>query len=204
MEVLIMTHISAEVKIRGTRPLIFNLFSVDSIPLIKKAKSGVAGNNPDEWKTSFSSTVDNQLYLESRHIFACLRAGGKYIPKSRGTLESDIAATLQVNKEILLLNRYVHSFEEISNDPTELVYVDVRPVSRRGVKNIRYRLATAPGWETDFQISWDSTLISPQQMESVCIESGNFAGLGDARKIGYGRFEVTDFKTMNLKEITYA
>jgi hypothetical protein len=193
-----MTHIiSAEVKIRGTRPLIFNLFSVESIPLTKVAKFGVAGNNPEEWKTSFVTTNENQLYLEARHIFACLRAGGKYIPKSRGTLESDVSATLQVTKERLLLNRYINSIEEISNDPNDLVYIDIRPVSRRGVKNIRYRLATGPGWETDFQIRWDSTLISPQQMEAICIESGNFAGLGDARKIGYGRFEVTEFKTLN-------
>lgn len=197
-------YTTAEIKIRGIRPLIFNLFTVDSIPLTKVAKAGVAGNNPDEWKKSFSITDENQLYLESRHIFGCLRAGGKFIPKSRGTLESDVSATLQVNSERLLLNRFIDSLENVSKDPNNLVYVDVRPVARRGVKNIRYRLATSPGWETDFQICWDSTLISAQQMESVCIEAGAFAGLGDARKIGFGRFEVLQFKVYDVNETLHA
>jgi hypothetical protein len=199
-----MSNSIAEVKIRGTRPLIFNLFSVDSIPLTKKAKSGVAGNNPEEWKNSFATTNSNQLYLEARHIFACLRAGGKFIPKSRGTLESDIAASLQVISERLLLNRFIDSLDNISKNPDDSIYIDVRPVTRRGVKNIRYRLATSTGWETSFQIAWDNTLISAQQMESVCIESGAFAGLGDARKIGYGRFEVLQFKTLDIQENVYA
>ncbi|CAN7383229.1 hypothetical protein [Rossellomorea sp. LjRoot5] len=195
---------TANVKIKGIRPLIFNLFTVESIPLKKEAKAGVAGNNPEEWKKSFSMTNENQLYLESRHIFGCLRAGGKFIPKSRSTLESDVSATLQVLSERVLLNRYLPSLEKVSKNPSDSVYIDVRPVTRRGVKNIRYRLATSPGWETEFSICWDSTLISPQQMESICIEAGAFAGLGDARKIGYGRFNVLQFNLSNSDEAIYA
>jgi hypothetical protein len=43
-----MTLINAEVKIKGIRPLLFNNFTIDSIPLVKKEKKGVAGNNPEE------------------------------------------------------------------------------------------------------------------------------------------------------------
>jgi hypothetical protein len=195
---------TAHVKIRGTRPLIFNQFSVESIPLKKKIKSGVAGNNPEEWKKSFSVTDEKQLFLESRYIFACLRAGGKFIPKSRGTLESDVAATLQVLNEKLILNRFLPSLEDITKNPNDSVYVDVRPVARRGVKNIRYRLATSLGWETEFKIGWDSTLISPELMEAICLEAGAFAGLGDARKIGYGRFDVLNFDVIGAKEANHA
>jgi hypothetical protein len=191
-----MTLIMAEVKIRGNRPLLFNNFTIESIPLVKKEKKGVAGNNPDEWRNSYKVTNEGQLYLNSDYIFSCLRAGAKHTPYGRGTMEPVVSATLQVITDKLLLNRFVYDENELTKDSTEEVYIDVRPVSRRGVKNIRYRLATSVGWETRFDIMWDNSLISRNQMESICIDAGAFAGLGDGRKIGYGRFEVLDFNVL--------
>lgn len=194
----------AQVKIRGTRPILFNNFSIESIPLKRTSKGGVPGNNPDEWKKSYKTTDEGQLYLEPSYIFSCIRAGGKYIPKSRGTMESDIAATLQVNSEKLLLNRFVKCSKSITNDDSNEVYIDVRPVARRGVKNIRYRLATAKGWETEFVISWDSSLISSELLHAICIDAGQFVGLGDGRKIGFGRFEVVTFEQTAIVGNRYA
>lgn len=51
-----MTLFNAEVKIRGNRPLLFNNFTIDSIPLVKREKEGVAGNNPEEWRKSYKVT----------------------------------------------------------------------------------------------------------------------------------------------------
>ncbi|MGI8385715.1 hypothetical protein [Robertmurraya sp. P23] len=201
--VLMMNSI-AKVKIKGTRPFLFNNFSIERIPLKRTTKGGVAGNNPEEWKSSYRVTEEGQLYIEPNYIFSCLRAGGKYIPKSRGSLESDVAATVQVISEKILLDRYVISQSNITTDSNDEVYIDVRPVSRRGVKNIRYRLATQKGWETEFVVKWDSTLISPEQLHSICIEAGSFAGLGDGRKIGFGRFEVISFEQLNQEENKYA
>ncbi|MEK3992770.1 MULTISPECIES: hypothetical protein [Robertmurraya] len=196
-----MTILTAKVTIRGVRPLLFNKFTVDSIPLKRTSRSGVPGNNPEEWKNSFSITDEGQLYLDPSYIFSCLRAGGKFIPKSRGTIESDVAATLQVLSEKILLNRYIPSnIEDISTDGDAETYIDVRPVTRRGVKNIRYRLATNKGWETEFLVSWDGSLINPDLIHSVCIEAGNFAGLGDGRKIGFGRFEVMSFSVLDYQD----
>lgn len=194
----------AQVKIRGTRPILFNNFSIESIPLKRTSKGGVPGNNPDEWKNSYKTTDEGQLYLEPSYIFSCLRAGGKYIPKSRGTMESDIAATLQVDSEKLLLNRFVKCSESLTNDDSNDVYIDVRPVARRGVKNIRYRLASAKGWETEFVISWDSSLISTELLHAICIDAGQFVGLGDGRKIGFGRFEVVTFEQTGIAGNRYA
>jgi hypothetical protein len=191
-----MTLIIAEVKIRGNRPLLFNNFTIESIPLVKREKKGVAGNNPDEWRNSYKVTNEGQLYLNSDYIFSCLRAGAKHTPNGRGTMEPVVSATLQVITDKLLLNRFVFDENELTKDNTEEVYIDVRPVSRRGVKNIRYRLATSAGWETSFSIMWDNTLISRNQMEAICIDAGAFAGLGDGRKIGYGRFEVIEFNVL--------
>ncbi|MFS0824348.1 hypothetical protein [Bacillus sp. 1P02SD] len=191
-----MSLVSAEVEIRGIRPLLFNNFSIESIPLIKKERTGVAGNDPEEWKKSYLVTREGQLYLTSDYIFSCLRAGAKHTPCGRGTMEPVVSASLQVLTDKLLLNRYVTDEDQISKDSNDEVYIDVRPVTRRGVKNIRYRLATSEGWETKFEIAWENTLISRNQMEAICMDAGSFAGLGDGRKIGYGRFEIINFNVI--------
>lgn len=193
-----MSLLKAEVRIKGTRPILFNNFSIDSIPLVKKEKSGVAGNNPEEWKTTFTATNEGQLYLRSDYIFSCLREGAKHTPKGRGTMEPVVSATLQVINDRLFLNRYLPQYE-ITRDESQPVYIDVRPVSRRGVKNIRYRLATATGWETSFVVMWENTLINREQMKAICIDAGAFAGLGDGRKLGFGRFEVVSFHVLEEK-----
>ncbi|RST76221.1 hypothetical protein D4T97_005425 [Siminovitchia acidinfaciens] len=195
-----MTLIKAEVEIRGNRPLIFNNFTIDSIPLVKEEKAGVAGNNPEEWKKTFQVTSKGQLYLNADYFFACIRAGAKYTPKGRGTMEPIVSATLQVLNDKVMLNRFLPNENEITRDNSKEVYIDVRPVSRRGVKNIRYRLATASGWEAKFIIMWENTLISRYQMEAICIDAGAYAGIGDGRKIGFGRFEIFNFNILEEKK----
>ncbi|MGE7934597.1 hypothetical protein [Viridibacillus arvi] len=196
-----MVLIKAEVQIKGTRTLLFNNFSIDSIPLIKREKTGVAGNNPEEWKKTFQTTSEGQLYLRSDYIFSCLREGAKHTPNGRGTIEPVVSATLQVINDKMYINRYVPSVDtEIARDDSQPVYIDIRPVSRRGVKNIRYRLATTAGWETSFIIMWENTLINREQMKAICIDAGAFAGLGDGRKLGFGRFEVVSFNVLKEKE----
>ncbi|MEI4827995.1 hypothetical protein WAX78_00710 [Bacillus sp. FJAT-53711] len=194
-----MSIICANVKISGIRPLLFNRFNEDAIPITRQEKSGVPGNNPEEWKKTFQITTDRQLYLDPIYIFSCLRAGGKFISKGRGTLEPDIASTLQVLDTKILINRFLPPITEVTRNEKDNVYIDVRPVSRRGVKNIRYRLAVSPGWETEFHIVWEGTIINREQMRAVCQDAGAFAGLGDARKVGFGRFEVTEFNIIQGK-----
>ncbi|WP_150284125.1 hypothetical protein [Rummeliibacillus sp. TYF-LIM-RU47] len=196
-----MSLIKAEIKIKGIRPLLFNNFSIDSIPLIKKEKSGVAGNNPEEWKKSFQVTDEGQLFLRTDYIYSCLREGAKHTPNGRGTMEPIVSATLQIISDKIFLNRYIPKDEsQITKDDSQTIYIDVRPVSRRGVKNIRYRLATSAGWETTFIIMWENTLINREQMKAICIDAGAFSGLGDGRKIGYGRFEIVSFTIMEEKK----
>ncbi|PEG16424.1 hypothetical protein COO04_09270 [Bacillus toyonensis] len=194
-----MSIICANVKILGTRPLLFNRFTEDAIPITKQEKCGVPGNNPEEWKKTFQATQQGQLYLDPIYIFSCLRAGGKFISKGRGTLEPEVASTLQVLDNKIFINRFLPPINKLTRDDKSDVYIDVRPVSRRGVKNIRYRLAISSGWETEFSIIWEGTLISREQMRAICQDAGAYAGLGDARKVGFGRFHVTDFNIIQQK-----
>ena len=72
--------------------------------------------------------------MDPIYIFSCLRAGGKFISKGRGTLEPDVSSTLQVLNNKILINRFLPPISEITRDDKRDVYIDVRPVSRRGVK----------------------------------------------------------------------
>lgn len=45
--------VTAEVSIVGTRPFLFHKFGPEALPLEKQERSGVAGNNPDEWRKTF-------------------------------------------------------------------------------------------------------------------------------------------------------
>lgn len=75
--------ITARVAIQGTRTLLWHRFGIDSIPLEKQEKSGVAGNDPEEWRKTVLMSSDRQLYLLNSYIFRCLRDAAPYIKRGK-------------------------------------------------------------------------------------------------------------------------
>jgi hypothetical protein len=67
-------------------------------------------------------------------------------------------------------------------------------------RNVRYRLAAGFGWRCEFTIKWDKTVVSRQQMEQVLEDAGTLVGLGNGRKIGYGRFEAEAFSVLDAEK----
>jgi hypothetical protein len=187
--------VQARVEIQGTRPLLLNKFGPESIPLTKAERTGVAGNDPEEWKKRICWTEDRQLCLEAPAVFACMRDGGRYTKKGRGTLQPEIVATVQVCEDRILLDRFLPEGELLA-DPAAPVYCDARGVRMKasGSWNVRYRLAASKGWLVTFHVLWDKTILSRGQLQAVCIDAGRYAGIGDGRKIGFGRFTVVRFE----------
>ncbi|MFN7992744.1 MAG: hypothetical protein U0Q18_04045 [Bryobacteraceae bacterium] len=191
-----MGIVHAQAQVCGTRPLLWNHFGPESIPLEVKQKTGKAGNNPAEWKASVLATENGQLFLEPAAIFGCLRGGAKFTSRKRGTLQPIVVATLQVCDNRILIDRWVPAkLERLTPTEDMPVYLDVRTVRNpaTGGRNVRYRVAAAPGWQATFRIAWDNTLLSEEEMEAVVRDSGRFVGLGDGRAIGLGRFDVVQF-----------
>jgi hypothetical protein len=187
----------AQVSIKGTRPLLWHAFGPDSIPAEagRKEKSGAAGNNPQEWRTTVLFMPESkQLYLRPTYVFGCLRDGAKHTPRKRGSLQPFVAATLQVLDDFILIDRFLPE-EPIPTDVTNPVFLDIQGVRNPATKarNVRYRVGASTGWETSFKIMWDKTIVSRSEMESVCTDAGRFNGLGDGRSVGYGRFEIVKF-----------
>lgn len=179
--------------ITGLKALLWHHFGPDTLSLVKKERTGVAGNDPEEWKSTVLKTNQNQLYLEPSYIFGCIRDGAKYTKKGRSSLQPLVAATLQVLDDKILTNRYLP--ENITTNQNETVYLDIRsvknPVTR--ARNVRYRVCSSPGWMASFRIAWDKTIISRSEMETIIIDAGMYSGLGDARSIGFGRFKLDEF-----------
>ena len=190
--------LTATVTIRGVRPMLWHAFGPDALPLERQAKTGVAGNSPDEWKKTVRYTSDWQLCVDGAYAFAMIVAGAKNTKRKRGSIQPFVQSTLQVLDERLLIDRFLpNGIESLETDPTLPVYLDVRGVVNPSTKgrNIRYRVAASTGWMTTFHILWDQTIVSKGEMEASIRDGGQFNGLGNGRSIGYGRFEVVEFKS---------
>lgn len=193
--------LKARITIKGTRPLLWHSFGPEALSLTKKEKTGVAGNDPEEWKRTVTQTPQGQLYLKPDQAFSCLREGAKYTKKGRGSIQSLVAATIQVADEPILTDRYIPPKGGLSTDRDCATYLDVRGVVNPTTKgrNVRYRVAASPGWIAVFTVTFDETLVSREQMTSVVRDAGALVGIGNGRAIGMGRFESTEVVFTELK-----
>lgn len=201
--------LQAKVTIKGTRPLFYHRFGPDAIPLEKLEKTGVPGNDPEEWRKTVMVTEEGQLFLEPTYIFATIREGSKFVKKGRGSIQTSMIATLQIMDTRVLVDRFMPGYPNgkaydvakenpPAQDPFAPVYLDIRMVRNPTSKmaNIRYRVVASPGWSCSFTLEWDKTIVSRGEMESALIDSGKLVGIGNGRKIGMGRFEVASFEVV--------
>jgi hypothetical protein len=193
-----MATVQAQVTITGIRPLLWHRFGLDALPIEKKARSGVAGNDPDEWRKTVLATKTGQLYIEPTYVFGSLRDGARLIPYRKGSLQSVVVSALQVKETRILIDRSLPKgdLRQLIQAEDQPVYLDVRGVRNPAThaRNVRYRVAASPGWRASFTLSWENTLLSENQVRAVLNDAGQFKGVGDGRNIGFGRFRVTTFK----------
>jgi hypothetical protein len=188
--------LQAKVRIEGARPLLWHCFGPDALPLEKQERTGVAGNNPDEWKKTVLMNSERQLYLKPTYIFGCLRDGAKHTKRGKGSIQTMVSATLQVTDNFILIDDRFVPDEPLPVDPTLPVYLDITGVRNPSTKarNVRYRVAASAGWTCSFGLLWDKTIVSRAELEAVVTDSGRLTGVGDGRSVGYGRFEVVSFE----------
>lgn len=187
--------LTAQISVKGVRPLLWHAFGPDAIPLEKQERTGVAGNDPEEWRKTVLMTAERQLYLLPTYAFSCLRDAAKHTKKGKGSIQANVGATLQVTDDVILVDRFVPP-EPIPTDRALSVYMDISSVRNPATKarNVRYRIAAGSGWLLTFGILWDRTIVSRGEMESVAIDAGRLVGLGDGRSIGFGRFDIVSFE----------
>lgn len=190
-----MAKVKALVEVIGIKPILFHTFPIETLTE-KKSKTG-----EEEWKTTVLMNEERQLYVMNTYFINSICNGGKEIKVGRGNLSKKIASTLDIEEtRIYLTDRFVPADEALTKNETEAVYLDVRSVVNPMTKgrNIRYRIASKPGWHCKFTVCWDDYIASKEQVQR-CVENGGaFQGVGDGRSIGFGRYELASF--VMLKE----
>lgn len=191
--------VKATVKITGVRPLLWHHFGPDALPLEKQERTGVAGHDPQEWRKTVLMTKERQLYVLPTYVFGCLRDAAKYTKKGKGSIQSAVSATLQVTDDIILVDRFVPE-EPIPTEHTEPVFMHICSVRNPSTKarNVRYRIAASKGWQLEFNLLWDKTIVSRAEMEAVCRDAGVLVGIADGRSVGFGRFAITSFDVAEM------
>lgn len=179
-----------KIEVEGIKPLLFHTFPIETLTT-QKSKTG-----EDEWKTTVLMDEKRQLYVLGTYFLNSIIDGGKEIKVGRGSLSKKISSTLSVDEiKIPLQDRFVPPDEDLLKLDSEPVYLDVRSVVNPMTKgrNLRYRIAAKPGWKCVFTIEWDDVIASKEQIKRCVENGGSFQGVGDGRKIGFGRYKVISF-----------
>lgn len=192
-----MAHrLTAHAVIQGNRPLLWHSFGPETIPVSgKRERTGVAGNDPDEWRRTVLMTPERQLYLPAAAVFGCLRDGARFTRKGRGSIQPALVATLQIVDERIMIDQFLPP-EPLPTSDQAPVFLHISSVRNPTTKarNVRYRVAAAAGWRASFALRVDRTVISRGELEAVLIDAGRLVGIGSGRQIGLGRFEVSAFE----------
>jgi hypothetical protein len=93
--------------------------------------------------------------LRGRDVY--LWDAAKHTKKGKGSIQALVAATLQVQEEQVLLDRWMPEGEQPTADKSKPVYIDISGVRNPSTKarNVRYRLAASAGWRATFTLLWD-------------------------------------------------
>ncbi len=191
-----MAFIEADLTITGKKPMLINTFPIDTLDE-GKTKSGTTGKDEFGWKRTVLITEKRELYVYSSYILGSIVAGAKYIKVGKGSLSKKVGSSLECSPSVLLLNGLkLPPDDEITKNATDEVYIDVRSVTNPMTKgrNIRYRIAIKEGWGLKCLLMWDDAQVSFDQMKQAVYNAGMYEGIGDGRKIGFGRFKIESFK----------
>ena len=188
--------ITAKISIKGTKPILFHTFPIEVLTS-GKTKSGSTGKDEEEWKTTVLMTGNRQLYVMGCYLVGSIKSAGKLIKVGKGNMMKKIESCLECSQDIILLDDlFVPSEDQITKSSLDAVYIDVRSVVNPATKgrNLRYRVAAKSGWELSAVIQWDDSIVSKETMKECVTNAGLYEGIGDGRRIGFGRFALMAFE----------
>lgn len=189
-----MAQKTIDCSLRGVSPLMMHKFPMIPIPGIDKKppkeQAEYAAYRDDGTDSTDESTTSGkhtgELFIPGENIYRALVSGATYSKgKGRMTLQKFVAACVMVYPSKILLG-------------TKTFIVDSRRVviKATGGSIIRHR-PRLDDWGINFQISYDDTLLSEEQLRKVVDDTGMLVGFLEYRpekKGPYGRFMVTEWK----------
>lgn len=171
----------AKVRIKGRSALLMHAYPMEPVEALeKKSKEDQAEH------AAYRDPDTNELYVPAVALQRALVNGATYSKgKGRASLQKPVAACVMVSPERLSLK-------------TEKYAIDSRPVVIPATKGrvMRHR-PRLDNWEVEFELEWDDTLLTEEQVRRVVDDSGSRVGLLDFRpekKGPFGRFVVVGWK----------
>ena len=185
-----------KIRIQGKTPLLMNRFTETAEVKVSSGTSAVAvgrkGTPREQAASKAYADDDGNLYIPGPNIFSCLVAAGTFhkLGKSKITTQrsSLIPAGMSIEEIICPLNT-----KEFETDSRSVVI----PATGGRIMCHRPRLDV---WGTEFTISVDTEMFSPEFVRILVDDAGNKIGLGDfrpARKGPFGRFVVVNWEVGN-------
>ncbi|MGA2071633.1 MAG: hypothetical protein ABSG97_09815 [Sedimentisphaerales bacterium] len=172
---------TAEVEVKGKSPLLMHQYPMVPIEALEK--------KPSEEQAELASYRDpdtGELYIPGICFQRSFISAASYSKgKDRASLQKLVAACVMVNPERISLG-------------TKTFKVDARPVVIRATKGrvLRFR-PRLDEWHCRFEVDYEDTLLTENQLRKVIDDSGERVGVLDFRPQcnGYfGRFMVTGWK----------
>ena len=171
---------SVNVTIRGKSPLLMHAYPMIPIEALEK-------KSPEEQAelAAYRDPDTNALYLSGIAVQRALIGAAVYSKgKGRASLQKTAAACLLISPERIGLG-------------TTTYVIDARAVVIPSTKGrvIRYR-PRLDTWEATFELEWDETLLTENQVRRIVDDMGQRVGLLDFRpekKGPFGRCMVTNW-----------
>jgi len=166
------------VTITGKSALLMHAFPMEPIEALEKKTPAEQAEY-----AAYRHPETHELYIPGVALQRALVNGATYVKgKGRASLQRSAAACLMVSPERLLLG-------------TDEYEIDTRPVVVPATKGriLRHR-PKLDTWQVTFEIEYDDTLMSAEQVRSIVDNTGQRVGLLDFRpdrKGPFGRFLVT-------------
>ena len=177
-----MTTKTVQVRITGKSPLLMHQYPMEPIEALEKKSPAEQAEY-----AAYRDPPTGELYIPGVALQRALVSGATYSKgKGRGSLQKAAAACLMVNPQRIGLG-------------TKEYEIDARPVVIPATKGriIRYR-PRLDEWSVEFELEYDDTMLTNDQVRTIVDNTGQRVGLLDFRpekKGPFGRFNVTSWAT---------
>jgi len=174
-----------KVKLKSDGPLLMH--ALPQGPQEKIRDSGKEFDPKEEVERALYKDKNGRIYFPARWIKGCLENAAKGVRKGRVDLRSKVIQAVSISPAFIY--------------PTKLsdYVIDQQYVRLMGRNLILRSRPRFDEWEIEFEINFDEELIGAEDIRKLLERGGKFIGIGDGRKIGYGRFVIKEFKVEGEK-----
>jgi hypothetical protein len=169
-----------KVKLKSDGPLLMHALPKGTEKEIRD--TGKEFDPKEEVENALYRDKEGKIYFPSRWIKGCLENAAKGVRKGRVDLRSKVIQAVSIYPPQIY--------------PTKLsdYEIDQQYVRLQGRNLILRSRPRFDEWEIKFEINFDEEIISANDIKKLLERGGRFIGIGDGRKIGYGRFKILEFK----------